>query len=128
MPPLPEGIAAPLLPAYWPGTRASSMIMTRSGRISSESAVRHQGLGITFPSSLPFRFVFCPLHSFCVSSVGELMRSAPVLGSGGYLINSGLQQIKIVLNSKTFANALVVNTEIAEMKCSISFSKEGIRE
>lgn len=104
------------------------MMMTCSGRISSGSAVRHRGLGITFPGSLAFRFVFCPLHSFCVSSVSEIMRSAPVLGSSGYLINLGLQQIKIVLNSKSFANALVVNTEIAEMKCRISFSKEGSRE
>lgn len=56
------------------------------------------------------------------------MRSAPVLGTGRCLIDLGLQQMKTGLNSENFANMLVVSTEIAEIKFSVSFSEEGRRE
>lgn len=53
------------------------------------------------------------------------MPSASGLGTGRCLVDLDLQQIKIVLHSKSFADVWVAHPEAEEMRCGISFSDEG---
>ena len=49
-----------------------------------------------------------------------------VISTCRHLIGFGFQQVRVVLNSKSFANILVAHIEIAEKKYRISFSKERV--
>lgn len=53
------------------------------------------------------------------------MRSASVPGTGRCLVDLDLQQIKIVLRSKSFADVWVAAPEAEETRCGGLFSDEG---